>query len=86
MAELLSDKNNIPLIFVKFQGVNKASISEGSDYGYGCLITSYEKMKNRLIAENLTISDTTELPRKHIQIFDFDSVNEAIINALVPND
>jgi ATP-dependent DNA helicase RecG len=28
LAELLSDKNNIPLIFVKFQGNIKASISE----------------------------------------------------------
>lgn len=86
LAELLSDKNNIPLIFVKFQGVNKASISEGSDYGYGCLITSYEKMKNRLIAENVTISDTTVRPRKDIHLFDFDSVNGAVINALVHND
>lgn len=33
LAELLSDKNNIPFIFVKFQGENKASISERSDYG-----------------------------------------------------
>ena len=48
LAELLSDKNNIPFIFVKFQGQNKASISERSDYGYGCILTTYEKIKNRL--------------------------------------
>lgn len=86
LAELLSDKNTIPLIFVKFQGNNKASISERSDYGYGCLITSYEKLKNRLIAENITVSDTTARPRKDTYLFDYDSVNEAVINALVHND
>ncbi len=86
LAELLSDKNNIPLIFVKFQGNNKASISERSDYGYGCLITSYEKLRNRLIAENINVSDTTVRPRKDTYLFDYYSVNEAVINALVHND
>jgi len=86
LAELLSDKNNIPLIFVKFQGNIKASISERSDYGYGCLITSYEKLRNRLIAENINVSDTTVRPRKDTYLFDYYSVNEAVINALVHND
>ena len=34
LAELLSDRNNIPFIFAKFKGKNKSSISERSDYGY----------------------------------------------------
>ena len=86
LAELLSDKNNIPFIFVKFQGNNKASISERSDYGYGCILTTYGKIKNRLHAENICISDTTVRPRKDTYLFDFDCVNEAILNALVHND
>ncbi|MDY4129287.1 RNA-binding domain-containing protein [Peptostreptococcus porci] len=86
LAELLSDKNNIPFIFVKFQGENKASISERSDYGYGCILTTYEKIKNRLQAENICISDTTVRPRKDTYLFDYDCVNEAILNALVHND
>lgn len=86
LEELLSDKNNIPFIFVKFQGHNKASISERSDYGYGCILTTYGKIKNRLQAENICISDTTVRPRKDTYLFDFDCVNEAILNALVHND
>ena len=86
LAELLSDKNNIPFIFVKFQGKNKASISERSDYGYGCLLTTYSKIKNRLQAENICISNTTVRPRKDTYLFDYDCVNEAILNALVHND
>ena len=84
--KLLSDKNNIPFIFVKFKGINKASISERSDFGYGCILTTYEKIKNRLQAENIVISDTTTRPRKDVYLFDYDCVNEAVLNALVHND
>jgi len=86
LAELLSDKNGIPFIFVKFQGLDKAAISERNDYGYGCILTTYEKVKNRLIAENKCIADTTVRPRKDTYMFDYDCVNEALINALVHND
>ena len=64
LAELLADKNNIPFIFVKFSGVDKAAISERNDYGYGCILSVYEKIKARLSAENICISDTTVRPRK----------------------
>lgn len=84
MAKLLADRNNIPFIFVKFKGTNKSSISERSDYGYGCILTTYEKIKNRLQAENISISDTTVRPRKDIYLFAYDCVNEAVLNALVP--
>lgn len=86
LAELLSDKNMIPLIVVKFQGTDKTSVSERNDYGEKCLLFSYEQIKNRLLAENICISDTTVRPRKDTYLFDFDSVNEALINALVHND
>ena len=86
LAELLADRNNIPFIFVKFNGVNKASISERSDYGYGCILSIYEKIKDRLKAENICVSDTTVRPRRDKFLFDYDCVNEAVINALVHND
>ncbi len=86
LAELLSDKNNIPFIVVKFKGENKASISERNDYGYGCLLSTYIKIKNRLEAENICFTDTTVRPRKDEYLFDFDSVNEAVLNAFVHND
>ena len=37
-------------------------------------------------AENICISDTTVRPRKDTYLFDFDCVNEAILNTLVHND
>ena len=86
LAELLADRNNIPLIFVKFRGKDKTAISERSDHGYRCIITSYDKIKNRLQSENICISDTTVRPRKDTYLFDYDCVNEAVLNALVHND
>lgn len=49
-------------------------------------MTIYGKIKNRLEAENICISDTTVNPRKDTYLFDFDCVNEASLNALVHND
>ncbi len=86
LAELLSDRNNIPFTFVKFKGINKAAISERNDYGYGCILTTYDKIKNRLQAENISVSDTTVRPRKDVCLFDYDCVNGAVLNALVHND
>lgn len=86
LAELLADKNGIPFNFVKFQGTDKSAISERYDYGYGCILSVYEKIKARLSAENICISDTTTRPRKDIYLFDYDAVNEAVLNALVHND
>lgn len=86
LAELLADRNNIPFIYVKFKGRDKSAISERNDYGYGCILTTYEKIKNRLQSENICISDTTVRPRKDRYLFDYDCVNEAVLNALVHND
>lgn len=86
LAELLADKNNIPFIFVKFDGIDKASISTRNDYGYRCILTVYEKIKNRLLSENICATDTTIRPRKDSYLFDFSVVNEALVNALIHND
>ena len=86
LAELMSDKNTIPLIVVKFNGRDKTSVSERSDYGFQCLLFAFEQLRNRLAAENIRVSDTTTRPRKDKTLFDFDCAIEAVINALVHND
>ena len=86
LAELLADRNDIPFNFVKFHGMDKSAISERNDFGYGCLLTTYEKIKNRLQAENVCISDTTVRPMVDRYLFDYDCMNEAVLNALVHND
>ena len=86
MAELLSDINRYSLIFVKFSGINKASISQRSDYGNKSIIFGFKQMMNRIASENICISNTTVRPRIDTYLFDYDSVNEAIVNAIVHND
>ena len=86
MGELLSDNNRYSLIFVKFNGTSKASISQRSDYGKRSLLFAYEQLMNRISAENICNSDTTVRPRIDTYLYDYDSVNEAIINAIAHND
>jgi ATP-dependent DNA helicase RecG len=86
LAELLSDQNFIPLIVVKFRGLDKSCISENYNYGNQCVLVAYERIINRIVAENICVSDTTVRPRVDKYLYDFDSVNEAVINALVHND
>ncbi len=86
LAEILADTNMVPLIFVKFAGVNKVSISHRSDYGGQSLLLGYQKMKDRLIAENICKTDTTVRPRIDEYLYDINCANEALVNMLVHND
>ena len=76
LAELLSDQNFIPLIVVKFRGLDKSCISENYNYGNQCVLIAYERIINRIVAENICVSDTTVRPRVDKYLYDFDSVNE----------
>ena len=86
MAELLSDNNRFSLIFVKFDGLTKSSISHRSDFGNRSLLFAFKQLMNRIQAENICKSDTTVRPRKDTFLYDYNSVNEAIVNAIVHND
>lgn len=86
MAELLSDKNMVPLIFVKFRGSTKSSISQRSDYGDQSILLGLQRLKDRLIAENICVTDTSVRPRIDEYLYDIDCVNEALVNAIVHND
>ena len=86
MAELLADKNMVSLIFVKFKGNDKSSISQRSDYGDQSILLGLQRLKDRLISENICTTDTTIRPRVDNYLYDMDSVNEALVNAIVHND
>ncbi|AWX70456.1 hypothetical protein DP067_03840 [Mycoplasmopsis anatis] len=63
LAELLADKNNLSLVFVKFNGIDKTSISQRVDVGNFCIITAYKNLINRLKSLNTNFLDTTVRPR-----------------------
>lgn len=86
MAELLSDNNRHSLIFVKFSGLNKASISQRSDYVNKSIVFGFRQLMNRIATENICVSNTAVRPRIDTHLFDYDSANEVIVNATVHND
>lgn len=86
LAELISDHNSIPLAFVKFNGLDKTSVSERSEYGFESILMALDKIKTRLSGENRCFVNTTVRPRIETFLFDADSVKEAVLNAIVHND
>lgn len=86
MAELLSDNNRFSLIFVKFSGTTKASMSQRSDYGNKSILFGLRQLMNRMQAENICKTDTSVRPRVDTYLYDYNSVNEAAVNAIVHND
>lgn len=86
LAELLSDTNRVGLIYARFNGKDKSSYGETIDHGNQCLITSIERMKNRLEAENFGMSKITFQKRIDKQLVDADCLREALYNAVAHND
>ena len=86
LAELMSDNNNVPMSVVKFRGLDKSSISERSNYGHCCIVEAYQKILDRLKAENICKTDTTVRPRRDVFLYDIDAVNEVLLNAILHND
>ena len=70
----------------KFDGTDKTSISQRSDYGDQSILLGLQRLKDRLIAENICVTDTTVRPRVDKYLYDIDCVNEALVNAYVHND
>lgn len=52
LAELLSDQNRVSIKVARFQGEDKSTLIEKSEYGYQCLLVAIDRVINRLEAEN----------------------------------
>lgn len=86
IAFLLADENNVPIPVVKYAGTTKKEIVENEDYGNRCLITVAYKILDKLDTENRTFTKIEYYGRKHEEMFDTDSMKEAVINAICHND
>ena len=60
----MSDNNTIPFIVARFQGIDKATINEKTDYGSRCVLSTVERVLARMDSENIVYSDTSVRPRK----------------------
>lgn len=86
LGELLSDNNKTFINLLKYDSEDESSISTLNNYGNKPIFLSYLDIKNRLISENICKIDVSIRPRKEIYLYDFECVNEALINAFVHND
>ncbi len=86
IAYLFSDNNNTSILFGKYSGTNTVDLIENEDYGCCSLIKATKSILAKLEIENKTFTKITYPERKEIQLFDYEAVREAVINALVHND
>ena len=86
MAFILSDQSNISIKVVKFNGTDKSSLSERTEYGNQCLLNSINDVLTYIKSLNTTKIDViSSTSRKDIPLFDYESFREAWINACLHN-
>ena len=86
MAFILSDQSNVSIKVVKFNGTDKSSFSERTEYGNQCLLNSINDVLTYIKSLNTTKIDViSSTSRKDIPLFDYESFREAWINACLHN-
>ena len=85
-AFLLADENNVSIKLVKYVGTNKLELLENLEFGNRCLITTTQRILDRLNVENTTYAKIEYFGRKEQEKIDSKALKEAVINAIVHND
>lgn len=85
-ALLLSDKNDVSIKVVRFNGTKKSSLSSRTELGNRSLLLACQAVLDHVKATNITKVDVTEGKRIERFLFDYESFREAWINACVHND
>ena len=86
MSFLLSDQSNVSIKIVKFNGKDETAFSERTEYGYKCLLNSIDDVLRYIKSMNTTKIDvSSDISRKEIHLFSFESFREAWINACLHN-
>ena len=84
-AYLLSDQNNIPIQVVRFNGCDRSSMSDRTDFGGRSIIVSMRAVLDHIASYMVTEVDLSKGERVEVHLFDFESFREAWINACVHN-
>ena len=86
VAYLFSDNNHLTFKVAKYAGTDKCDLIESSEYGFGCLLQTADRIIDRLHVENRTWTRITSKYRLERHMFEPVPVREAVINMLVHND
>lgn len=85
MAYLLSDQNNVSIKVVKFEGTDKSTMSERTDFGSQCLLRSVQEGLEYVKVNNAVKVDLSGDIRKETPLLDYEAFREAWINACIHN-
>ena len=85
VAYLFSDNNHLTFKVAKYAGTDKCDLIESSEYGFGCLLQTADRIIDRLHVENRTWTRITSKYRIERHMFEPVPVREAVINMLVHN-
>lgn len=86
VAYLFSDNNHLTFKVAKYAGTDKCNLIESSEYGFGCLLQTADRIIDRLHVENRTWTRITSKYRIERHMFEPVPVREAVTNMLVHND
>jgi predicted HTH transcriptional regulator len=85
-AYLLADDNGVSIKVAVYSGTDKVDLMETREYGNRCLITSTQRILDRLDSENRTFAKVTSKNRLEKERVNSIALREAVINAIVHND
>ena len=85
-AYLLADENGVSVKVAVYSGTDKVDLIETREYGNRCLITSTQRILDRLDSENRTFAKVTSKNRLEKERVNSIALREAVINAIVHND
>jgi predicted HTH transcriptional regulator len=86
VAYLLADDNGVSIKVAVYSGTDKVDLMETREYGNRCLITSTQRILDRLDSENRTFAKVTSKNRLEKERVNSIALREAVINAIVHND
>lgn len=86
IAYLVSDKNDVSIKVVRFNGLNKSIMSSRTEFGFQSILKSTQLVLDHIRSFNVTNVDLKDGKRNEINLFDFESFREAFVNAIVHND
>jgi len=85
-AYLLADENNASIKVAAYAGTDKVDLLETREYGNRCIITTTNRILDRLDSENRTFAKITAKNRLEKERVNSIALREVIINAIIHND
>lgn len=86
LAYLLSDQNKISIRIYRYGGTAKTKMISMTDYGNKCIIESIDEILINLKGINTTAVNLDNKNRKEQDLFIFQCVREAVVNAFAHNN